>query len=394
MADFLREAKEIFEEIKAHRRSLHQMAETGFALEKTKTYVINALKEMGAAWKECGKCGVVCTLGKGERSFLLRADMDALPIREETGERFASKNGCMHACGHDLHTAMLLGAVRLLKKHEKELAGCVKCMFQPAEETLEGAQDMIKSGILENPKVQGAAMIHVMTGIPIETGTVIIADPGVSAPAAALFEVFVQGHGGHGASPESCIDPIYAAAQMIQTFSVIRAKELSTQSGAMLTIGAVTAGNAPNVIADHAVLRGSLRAYSEKERDFMLRRVREIAENTAQMHGAKATVTVLSSAPTLVNDGKMVDFAKETLRYVLGEKRVMDASQMGGGRSSGSEDFAAISHEVPSVMVALAAGQTEKGYSCGLHHPQTRFDEEALPYGAAALAGLAMAYFR
>ncbi|MBR5232076.1 MAG: amidohydrolase [Clostridia bacterium] len=389
MKDLYREAREMFEEIKAHRRCLHEKAEAGFDLKQTKAYVTKALADMGVQWRACGE-GIVCTLGSGDSAFLLRADMDALPVRE--GETFPSRNGCMHVCGHDMHTAMLLGAVRLLKSREKELSGCVKCMFQPAEETLEGARNMIENGVLQEPKVCAGAMIHVMTGVSVETGRVIVAAPGVSAPAAAMFEIWVQGKGGHGASPEGCIDPIYAAAQMIQAFSVIQTKELSAQSGAMLTIGAMRAGDAPNVIADHAVLRGSLRAYSEKERDYMLSRVREIADLTAKMHGATAKVKEMSSVPTLINDAAMVDFARQTLKKVLGEKGVMPASEMGGARSSGSEDFAYISHEVPTVMLALAAGHPRDGYLHGLHHPQTRFDENALPFGAAALAGMALAY--
>ena len=130
MKDLYREAREMFEEIKAHRRCLHEKAEAGFDLKQTKAYVTKALADMGVQWRACGE-GIVCTLGSGDSAFLLRADMDALPVRE--GETFPSRNGCMHVCGHDMHTAMLLGAVRLLKSREKELSGCVKCMFQPAE---------------------------------------------------------------------------------------------------------------------------------------------------------------------------------------------------------------------------------------------------------------------
>lgn len=393
MIDFLAAAKAVEKDMVCHRRYLHSHAETGFDLNETCAYVQNELEKMGYAPQKCGKSGLVCTVGEGNSAFLLRADMDALPIREEADIDFASKNGNMHACGHDMHTAMLLGAARILKEREHELQGCVKLMFQPAEEVLSGAQDMIVHGVLQNPKVAAGAMVHVMTGVPIQTGTVIVSAPGASAPAASMFEIRVQGRGGHGASPDGCIDPINAAAHIVLALQHIRAREVAAQSAAVLTIGAINGGDAPNVIADSVLLRGSLRAYSEEERMLMLRRTEEIARMTAETFGAKATMQVLCGAPVLMNDGGMVQMAKNALPVILGKENVLDAERMGGSRSSGSEDFACISHEIPTVMLALAAGDARNGYRQGLHHPQTRFDEKALPYGAAALAGMAFWYF-
>ena len=391
MRDFLQEARLIFDDMKRHRRYLHSHAEVGFDMQDTRVYVKSALREMGIEPADCAG-GVVCTIGRGEKTFLLRADMDALPIAEEANEGFASKNGCMHACGHDLHTAMLLGAAAMLKRHEGELRGCVKLMFQPAEETLKGAAAMIEGGVLEKPSPQAGAMVHVMTGIPIKTGTVIIASPGVSAPEASMFEIRVQGRGGHGASPEETVDPINAAAHIILALQAIKARELPAQSGAMLTIGAVLGGDAPNVIADHVLLRGSLRAYSEKEAGYLRRRAADMAALTARAFGAETEFCVTSGTPTLVNDARMVALAKSTLPEILGEEKVLEAEKMGASRSSGSEDFACVSHRIPTVMLALAAGRPEEGFTHGLHHPMTRFDENALPNGAAALAGLAARY--
>lgn len=390
MIDYLMEAKALYEHMLRHRRYLHSHAETGFDLNDTCAYVKKALREMGLAPKDCGRSGIVCTIGFGDTCFLLRADMDALPIQEEAGQAFDCQNGCMHACGHDLHTAMLLGAAELLKKHEKELQGCVKLMFQPAEETLRGAEDMIRNGVLENPRPVGGMMLHVMTGVPIKTGTVIISAPGVSAPEASMFELLVRGRGGHGASPEETVDPIHAAAHILLALQSIKARELPSQSGAMLTIGAVQGGEAPNVIANQVLMRGSLRAYSAEECDKLRRRTEEIARMTAQTFGATAEFHVTSGTPTLINDRQMVESARKTLPGVLGAQHVLEAEIMGASRSSGSEDFACVSHEIPSVMLALAAGGTEDGYTHGLHHPHTRFDEAAMPYGAAALAGMAM----
>ena len=174
----MQEAKAIQQDIQSHRRWLHAHAETGFDLLETKPYVKRVLEQMGYSVQECGKAGLTTTVGKpGGKVFLLRADMDALPIQEETGLDFAGGNGKMHACGHDMHTAMLLGAAKLLKDHETELPGLVKFMFQPAEEIFEGSKNMIESGILEDPKPDAALMIHVTAGMPIPAGTVIIPLP-------------------------------------------------------------------------------------------------------------------------------------------------------------------------------------------------------------------------
>ncbi|MBP3485721.1 MAG: amidohydrolase, partial [Oscillospiraceae bacterium] len=196
----LQEAEALRQTILADRRELHRHAETGFDLKKTLPYVKQQLTDMGLAPVECGKAGLTALVG-GKRPgkvFLLRADMDALPIREEADVPFACQDGTMHACGHDLHTAMLLGAARLLKAHEDEIEGTVKLMFQPAEEIFEGSHDMIEAGLLEDPKVDAALMIHVMAGMPFPAGTVVVSAPGVSAPAADYFEIRVQGKGCHG----------------------------------------------------------------------------------------------------------------------------------------------------------------------------------------------------
>ena len=234
----LREAKALQEEIKAHRLWLHTHAETGFDLTETKPYVKSALTEMGYAVHECGKAGLVTTVGKsGGKVLLLRADMDALPIAEEADVDFACQNGRMHACGHDMHTAMLLGAAKILKAHESELGGMVKLMFQPAEEIFEGSKDMIASGVLENPRPDAALMIHVAAGMPLPAGTVVVSAPGVSAPAADYFTIRVHGKGCHGSAPQNGIDPLTAAAHILIALQEIHARELSASDEAVLTIG-------------------------------------------------------------------------------------------------------------------------------------------------------------
>jgi hippurate hydrolase len=190
-AEILSEAEEIKEQIIADRRYLHQHPGTGFDISETRSYVKKRLTEMGYDPTECGRAGLVVKVGGKNpgKVFLVRADMDGLPIREEADVEFPSGNGCMHACGHDMHTSMLLGAAKLLKQHEDEIDGTIKLMFEPAEEIFEGAHDMIEAGVLKNPDVDAALMIHVMAGMPFEPGTVVVSSPGVSAPAADYFNL-------------------------------------------------------------------------------------------------------------------------------------------------------------------------------------------------------------
>ncbi|MBQ3488104.1 MAG: amidohydrolase, partial [Clostridia bacterium] len=288
--DILTEALELREALIAHRRALHQRPETGFELKNTLAYVRGQLEEMGYSPKICGRAGLTATVGSGSSVFLLRADMDALPIREEAGIPFAAKNGNMHACGHDMHTAMLLGAARLLKAHEAELKGTVKFMFQGAEELLEGAKDMLESGLLEEPRPDAGMMIHVMTGSDLPSGTVTVCDGGVSAPGAAYFTINVQGRGCHGAMPNMGIDPITASAHILLGLQGIRAGELGFTEEAVLTVGTFRAGNRPNIIPDTAMLQGSLRAFGNDTMAFMRRRTEEIAAGTAAAHRATAEV--------------------------------------------------------------------------------------------------------
>ncbi|MBQ8201542.1 MAG: amidohydrolase [Clostridia bacterium] len=375
------------------RRWLHTHAETGFDLPETCAYVWKRLTEMGFTPRRCGCCGIVADIGRGGRTVLLRADMDALPIREETELPFSCRNGRMHACGHDMHTAMLLGAAGLLKEQEAELDGTVRLMFQPAEELLCGAADMMADGLLDAPKPDAAFMLHVLTGLDLPVGTAIVSSPGVSAPAAATFEIVVQGKGCHGAMPHTGVDPITAAAHIVLALQQIGTRELSLMQPNALTIGMLQAGDTANVIPDRAMLRGSMRAFDEETQAFILRRIREIACQTAAVFRAQAEVRLLSSCPTLRNDERTSNTAYRALTALLGEERTLMSGQLSGeaAKSSGSEDFAVVSHAVPSVMVALAAGRPQDGCAYPAHHPRACFDEAALPLGAAAYAAMAAA---
>lgn len=394
----LKEAEQIHDIILRERRTLHQIAETGFELTQTVAFVKNELTEMGLQPTDCGRAGIVALVGgkKPGKTFLLRADMDALPIKEQSGLSFAAQNGNMHACGHDMHTAMLLGAARLLKAHEEEIEGTVKLMFQPAEEIFEGSSDMLKAGLLDEPKVDAALMIHVMAGMPFSPGTVIVSAPGVSAPAADYFEITVRGKGCHGSMPNTGVDPLTAAAHILIALQEIQARELAMGDRAVLTVGTLHAGTAANAIPDEAVLGGSIRTFDEETRAFIKQRLTEIAEGTAAVFRATATVSFGSGCPTLKNDRELTGSAERYMTELLGNEKALSAAKLneaGGGQGSktaGSEDFAYISQAVPSVMLALAAGQPEKGYCYPQHHPMVKFDESVLACGSAVYAYAAL----
>lgn len=387
--DFLKTAESTEDEIRENRRWLHAHAETEFDLKETTAFVKEKLQEIGCEYTDCGKCGISAIIGKNEgKTFLLRADMDALPINEESGLDFSCGNGNMHACGHDMHTAMLLGAAKILKQFENELSGKVKLMFQPAEEILSGANNMIENGILKNPDVDAAMMLHVMAGFPLKTGTVIVPLPGVGAPAADYFTINIQGKGCHGSTPHLGIDSITAAAHILIALQEITAREMGVTDEAIITVGSFHGGTAGNVIAHTTDLQGTLRSFNDDLRQNIKKRITEIAENIGNAFRTKVTVTFGSGCPTLHNDENLVNSTEENLRSLLGDELVVNAKSFSAENThkGGSEDFSYISKEVPSVMLALASGEPEKGYKYHQHHPKVVFDESVLKIGSAVLA--------
>lgn len=366
---------------------MHERAETGFALKETKKYIKEQLQILGCDPKDCGKAGLITLIGKkGGRCVLLRADMDGLPIQEKTGLSFACQSGNMHACGHDMHAAMLLGAAKLLKENEQALKGCVKLLFQPAEEILEGAKDCIKAGVLEGPKPQAAFALHVSTGGELPTGTVVLSSRETSAPAADYFEIEIIGKSCHGATPDQGIDALNVAAQIVLALQTLPAREQALENPFVLTVGKLQAGSAGNAIAENACMQGTLRAYDETTRAYIKERVTEIAKSKAKAFRAKASVRFLGGCPTLKNDLTLAAFAEREAKKLFGEKSVVKTD----GRGGGSEDFAYFSHELPSLLLVIGAGEKKKGYEYPLHHSKTDFDEAALDVGSKLLAHLAI----
>lgn len=394
MHEILSQASDLQQTLTEHRRWLHAHPGTGFDLQDTKEYVRSRLQQMGYSPVDCGKCGLMAEIsGRPGKTILLRADMDALPIREEADVEFASKNGNMHACGHDFHTAMLLGAAKLLMDSKEKLCGSVKFMFQPAEEIFEGAQDMIDHGILDN--VDAAVMIHVTAAMPIPAGTVIVSAPGITAPAADYFTISVHGKGCHGSAPQNGVDALTAAAHILIALQELHARELPAGSESVLTIGKMTGGTAGNAIADAAQMEGTIRTYDEDTRSFLKSRIADISRAIATAFRAEATVQFGSGCPTLKNDPQLCESFHQYLVELLGSKGALSAAALTGGkpvRGGGSEDFAYVSQKIPSVMLALAAGEPNKGYAYPQHHPKVKFDESVLCTGAAVFTQIALKY--
>ena len=380
MKKFIEQAKLIKEEIISYRRVIHSNPEVGQELPKTKKYVMDKLVEFGYSPEEICESGIVATIkgNKPGKTFLLRADMDALPIAEKTSCDFKSTNGCMHACGHDMHTAMLLGAARLLKENQDEIEGTIKLVFQPDEEGFTGSKKMIKAGVLENPKVDAALAMHVHSGTP---SNVVLCGLGTSIAGCNRFRIVVKGKGCHGAMPETGIDPINIAAHIYLAIQTILTREISATESAVVTIGKFVGGDVPNVIPEEVVMEGTIRSLDKEVGEFIFDRMNEIVTSTAKMLRGEAELIELSSVPPLANNDELAHELTGYMKDIVGEKAVVLFEQGG----MGSEDFASYSYEVPSVYIMLGAGTKQENslYGEAMHNEKVVFNEDILPTGAA-----------
>ena len=397
MRDLLTEAKALQDIIVKDRRYIHQNAELGMDLPVTSAYIMKRLKEMGYAPEIIAGSGVVALAGgkKPGKVILLRADIDALPIFEENDLEYKSKTENMHACGHDVHGAMLLGAAKLLKEHEDEIEGTVKLMFQPGEERLAGAKALIEAGVLEHPKVDAAAMIHIFSGMPMESGTLVVADSGYSSSSGDMFHIDIQGKGGHGAMPQDSIDPLNIASHIFIALQEIIAREVAPSNTAVITIGQMHGGNAANIIPDTAFIEGTIRAFDKNARELMKNRVVEISKGIASVFRAEAVVEYRMECPSVYNDASLSALAIKVNKELLGENNVISFSDVfPGGKMTGSEDFGYISEKIPSIMMALGGGSPEEGYPYPQHHPKVDFNEDVFYVGSAVYANTAIQWLR
>lgn len=387
----LDETREIEQDIVAYRRTIHENPEVGAVLSRTKEYVRQTLSDMGCEVTEICESGLVTTISGEDtgRCILLRADMDALNVVENTDLEFKSTNGNMHACGHDMHTAMLLGAARLLKKHEKELKGTVKLVFQPDEEGFTGAKDMLKAGVLKNPEPQAGLALHVNSGTP---SGLVLCGRGTFMAGCTLFRIIIHGTGCHGAMPETGVDPINIAAHVYLALQEIISREISAKESAVVTIGKFESGQAPNIIPQEAVLEGTIRTFDRELSGKILKRIEEIACLTSQAFRGSARVEEIASAPPLKNNpdlvNKMGDYAEE----LFGKGMAYRLDQGG----MGSEDFASYTYEIPCAYLLLGAGTKQENPLFGepMHNAKVVFNEQILAKGAALHAYCAMKWLQ
>lgn len=392
----LEEAKALQPEIVEKRRFLHQHPEIGFELYQTRQFVMEELTKMGYKPESVGKCGVVVKVGgkKPGKCILLRADMDALAMTEEAEIDYKSlTEGKMHGCGHDMHAAMLLGAAKLLKGYEDQVEGTIKLVFQPAEEIFQGSLDMIENGVLENPKVDGAVMIHVVPGLQMSAGSFLAPNKGgISMNTCEQYKITVYGKGGHGSTPQNAIDPITAAAQIHLALQEIKSRELSQEEYGVFTTGKFQAGTASNVIPDYALMEGTIRT-ADTDRSVnrkIKQRIEEISTAIATAFRCRAEVAFSDFCPCMQIDDEVAKEVFAALQELFGQGVIPMEPNPGGG----SEDFSFISREVPTTSLFLAAGNPTEGFIYGQHHPKVIFDEACLWKGSAAYAYVALHFLQ
>jgi amidohydrolase len=384
MLDF---AQQIKDELIQIRRTLHRCPEVGDTLPQTKAFVMETLTAYGYTPAELCQSGIVAVLegAKPGKTLMLRADMDALKIPEETHLPFAATNGCMHACGHDMHTAMLLGAAKLLMQFRSELSGAVKFVFQPNEEGFAGAKAMQKAGVLENPPVDAGLALHIASGTP--SGT-IVSGKGVFMAGCTFFRIRVTGTGCHGAMPDTGVDPVNIAAHIHLSLQELIAREISPLTAATVTVGRFTAGEAPNVIPEEVIMEGSIRALDQKVAAYLYERIVQIADSTARLFRGQATVEKLASVPPLKNDEVLTERLEKSLRQILPAEQVVSLRQGG----MGSEDFAVFTHQIPCAYLLIGAGTAQENAAFGkpMHNAGVVFSEDILPLGSAVFAHCAL----
>ena len=390
------EATQIKDVIIANRRHLHQIPELSLDLPQTAAFVEEKLKEMGYEPKRIGDCGVVATIGNGNgKCFLIRADMEALPVVEDADIDFKSTNGNMHACGHDCHAAMLLGAAQLLKNHESEIEGTVKLMFQPAEETMEGAKMMVEGGVLENPHVDAAMGAHVFTAMPMPVGSVALMGAKMRMAGSDWFTINVTGKGCHGAMPNTGVDPLNVISHIHIALQAINSRELDPMDNLVLTVGQMHGGQTSNVIPNEAMMSGTIRTLKNETRAMVKSRMEAIVNSIATAVGAEAKVEWGAGCPVLIQNEALYKEVDGYLKKLDGMLFLnLDELGYSGSSGMGSEDFAYVSNEVPAVFLGVPAGKPEDGYVYPQHHPKARFQEDALPSGAAAYAQVALEWLK
>lgn len=384
MNKFLKRAQELEASMKSDRRYLHQNAEVGFDLPITTKYVMDRLQEIGLEPKEICKSGVTALIEgkKPGKTYLLRADMDALSMNEENVLEFASKTNAAHNCGHDMHTAILLGAAQILKENVDELEGNVRLMFQPNEEAFLGSKAMIEAGVLEDVDV--ASCMHMM--LDYDASNYACA-PGFFSSSCDGFKITVNGKGCHGAMPHLGIDPINVGMSICTAFQQLVSRETPPKETASLTFGQFSGGNTPNIVPDKVVIQGTLRTYNAELRAKLVNRMQTIVKSAGEMYGTTVEYEVLSDVPSIYVNPEMLEEVKTYLSEIEGLTLAND-----NFRITPSDDMAFISEKVPTVYLLLQARVKDNPYP---HHtPKVLFDESAMTWGASMHAQCAVEWLK
>lgn len=379
----------------ALRRRLHRHPEQGLTLPDTQAAVLHALTGLDLRVDTGASCGSVTAVLDGGRpgpTVLLRGDMDALPLREDSGLEFASEvDGTMHACGHDTHTAMLVSAARLLTSRRDALAGKVVFMFQPGEEGYHGARYMLEDGVLgaAGRAVERAFALHITSTV---ASGLVRCRPGPIMASADTFTVLVTGRGGHAAVPEAALDPVPVAAEMVGALQTMITRRVSVFAPAVLTIGRITAGTTTNIIPETAELEGTVRTLSEETRKTVLAELKRVCEHVAAAHGCRARVDVTIGYPVTVNDADVAGQVLDIAGDVFGRRHAVAMPDP----LMAAEDFSYVLHEVPGALAFLGAcppgvdpADAEPNHSNRVH-----FDESAFATGVALYAAVALDWLR
>lgn len=382
------EAEALREQLVDWRRDFHRHPELAFEEHRSAGIIAQTLRELGYDVETgVAKTGVVALL-RGDKPgpvAMARFDMDALPVLEANETEYASRNrGVMHACGHDGHMAIGLGVATVIARHRGGLSGTLKLVFQPGEEGGNGAEMMVKEGVLENPRPDVVLATHVWNDKVV--GTVNVTAGAVMA-AAERWSCTVHGEGGHGAMPHQAIDPIVAASYMVTSLQTVVSRDVSPLETAVVTVGSFNGGDAFNVIPDRVDLSGTIRTYDAGVRETVLRRVRELLEGTAAAHGTSANLKIEHLTPAVVNDPDVTRVVRASAEAAVGPEHVYS-----GERTMGSEDAAYFTQEVPGCYFFLGSANPQRGLDAPHHNPRFDFDEDVLPVGVAVMVEAILHY--
>jgi len=381
-------AMSLSQQVQADRRHLHQHPELGFLEHETAGYVAERLQKLGVETTtgiaETGVVGLIRGTTAGE-CVLLRADMDALPLQEETGAPYASaRPGVMHACGHDGHTAILLNVAEVLMQLRSRLHGVVKLVFQPAEEGPGGAKPMIEAGVLTSPEVNACFGLHLSNNQ--STGTLVVQGGPIQA-SADEFQLIIEGVGGHGASPHQTVDALAIGAAVVGELQRIVSREIDPLDAAVITVGSFHSGTRQNIIASRAELHGTIRALSPRVREFLQRRIVEVATQVAEAGRARCIAHVTNLYPVTINDETMAAFARSIAEQLVPPEKVIRTNPI-----MGAEDMSFFLNATPGCYIFLGSANRERSLNHPHHSPLFDFDEDCLPLGVELLSQLTLCY--